>query len=97
MSPLQRLDDTCDALIGALGERDWEAIAKLDVACRACIDEVLETHAMDQALLREKLEGVLRLYRNLIDVTTGERQAIAEEMMQINQAKNASKVYHLFS
>lgn len=97
MTALQRLDDTCDALIGALGERDWEAIAQLDVACRACIDEVLETHAMDQALLREKLEGVLRLYRNLIDVTTGERQAIAEEMMQINQAKNASKVYHLFS
>ncbi|HGM5586111.1 TPA: flagellar protein FliT [Pseudomonas putida] len=97
MTALQRLDDTCDALIGALGERDWEAIAKLDVACRACIDEVLETHSMDQALLREKLEGVLRLYRNLIDVTTGERQAIAEEMMQINQAKNASKVYHLFS
>ena len=52
---------------------------------------------MDQALLREKLEGVLQVYRNLIDVTTGERQAIAEEMMQINQAKNASKVYHLFS
>ncbi|MOA68914.1 hypothetical protein D3C78_1967870 [compost metagenome] len=52
---------------------------------------------MDQTLLRGKLEGVLRVYRNLIDVTTGERQAIAEEMMQINQAKNASKVYHLFS
>jgi homoserine dehydrogenase len=97
VTALQRLDDTCDALIGALGERDWEASAKLDVACRACIDEVLETHAMDQALLREKLEGVLQVYRNLIDVTTGERQAIAEEMMQINQAKNASKVYHLFS
>ena len=38
-------------------------------------------------MLREKLEGVLEVYRNLIDVTTGERQAIAEEMMQINQAK----------
>ena len=96
MNALQRLDDTCDALIGALGERDWDAIAKLDVACRTCIDEVLENHTMDQGLLREKLEGVLEVYRNLIDVTTGERQAIAEEIMQINQAKNASKVYHLF-
>ena len=97
MTALQRLDDTCDALIGALGERDWDTIAKLDVACRACIDEVLATHALDQALLREKLEGVLEVYRNLIDVTTGERQAIAEEMMQLNQAKNASKDYHLIS
>jgi hypothetical protein len=32
----------------------------------------------------------------LLDVTTGERQAIVDEMTQINQAKNASKVYHLF-
>lgn len=97
MTALQRLDDTCDALLGALGERDWDSIARLDVACRTCIDEVLETHAYDQGLLREKLEGVMEVYRSLIEVTTGERQAIAEEMTQINQAKNASKVYHLFS
>nr|WP_232961343.1 flagellar protein FliT [Pseudomonas putida] len=94
---MQRLDDTCDALLGALGERDWDTIAKLDVACRTCIDEVLAVHAYDKGLLRVKLEGVMEVYRSLIEVTTGERQAIADEMMQINQAKNASKVYHLFS
>ncbi|EST16176.1 putative flagellar protein, FliT [Pseudomonas putida S610] len=97
MTALQRLDDTCDALLGALGERDWDTIARLDVACRTCIDEVLEAHAYDEGLLRVKLEGVMEVYRSLIEVTTGERQAIADEMMQINQAKNASKVYHLFS
>ena len=97
MNALQRLDDTCDALLGALGERDWDTIAKLDVACRTCIDEVLEALAYDEGLLRVKLEGVMDVYRSLIEVTSGERQAIADEMMQINQAKNASKVYHLFS
>ena len=46
--------------------------------------------------LREKLESLLAVYQQLLEVTTGERQAIFEEMSQINQAKNASKVYHLF-
>lgn len=51
---------------------------------------------MDEAALREKLESLLAVYQQLLEVTTGERQAIFEEMSQINQAKNASKVYHLF-
>ncbi|MNO07429.1 hypothetical protein D3C81_2296110 [compost metagenome] len=52
---------------------------------------------MDEAVVREKLEGLLQVYRELLDVTIGERQAIANEMTQINQSKNASKVYQLFS
>jgi len=46
--------------------------------------------------LREKLESLLVVYQQLLEVTTGERQAIFEEMSQINRAENASKVYHLF-
>ncbi|MDM9590067.1 flagellar protein FliT [Pseudomonas asiatica] len=94
---LQQLDDTRDALITALAARDWEAITKLDVHCRACIDRMLGEGSVSGEIVREKLEGMLQLYRELIVVSTNERQAIAEEMMQINQAKNASKVYHLFS
>ena len=51
---------------------------------------------LDEDALREKLESLLAVYQQLLEVTTGERQAIFEEMSQINQAKNASKVYHLF-
>jgi hypothetical protein len=49
-----------------------------------------------RGVLREKLEVAGGLSQ-LLEVTTGERQAIVDEMSQINQAKNASKVYHLFS
>lgn len=94
---LQRMDDTRDALLNALSARDWEAIGKLDESCRSCIDEMLNEASMDEAVVREKLEGLLQVYRELLEVTTGERQAIANEMTQINQGKNASKVYQLFS
>jgi hypothetical protein len=39
---------------------------------------------------------LLGVYRQLIEVATGERQAIVDEMTQIQQAKTAAKVYHLF-
>lgn len=94
---LQRMDDTRDALLDALSARDWEAIGKLDESCRSCIDEMLNEASVDEAVVREKLEGLLQVYRELLQVTTGERQAIADEMTQINQSKNASKVYRLFS
>ncbi|SEM73084.1 hypothetical protein SAMN04487857_104279 [Pseudomonas sp. ok272] len=93
---LQRIEQTREALMGALLERDWEAIGKLDETCRACIDDVLSEASMDEDLLREKLEGLLAVYRQLVEVTTGERQAIVDEMTQVNQAKNAAKVYDLF-
>ncbi|MDH0300311.1 MULTISPECIES: flagellar protein FliT [unclassified Pseudomonas] len=96
-SELQRFDETRDALLEALGARDWEAIGRLDEACRGCIDDMLKASMLDEAIVRERLEGLLQLYGELVSVTTGERQAIADEMTQINQAKNASKVYHLFS
>lgn len=95
-SALQQFDDTRDALLSALEARDWNAIACLDGACRTCIDNMLSA-SVDEDLVKKRLEGLLEIYRQLIDVTTGERQAIADEMTQINQARNASKVYHLFS
>ena len=93
---LQRIDEARDALISALAERNWDAVGELDMGCRAVIDEVLSEAPVDEDALREKLESLLAVYQQLLEVTTGERQAIFEEMSQINQAKNASKVYHLF-
>lgn len=45
---LQRIDETRDALIGALAERNWDAIGELDMGCRACIDEVLSEAPVDE-------------------------------------------------
>jgi hypothetical protein len=91
---LQRFDETRDAC-SPPGARDWEAIGELDESCRALIDEVLKRRMDDVAA--SKVGRLAAGLPQLLDVTMGERQAIADEMTQINQAKNASKVYHLFS
>ncbi|MDD2055469.1 flagellar protein FliT [Pseudomonas putida] len=93
---LQRIEESRDALIGALEQRDWDAIGELDIACRSCIDEALSEAPVDEAVLREQLESLLAVYRQLLEVTKGERQAIVNEMSQITQAQSAAKVYHLF-
>jgi hypothetical protein len=97
MSPvLQRIADTREALVSALAERNWEAIGELDLACRSCMEDVMAEAALDEVALRENLEELLHVYRELLEVAMGERQAIANEMSQITQARNAAKVYHLF-
>jgi hypothetical protein len=93
---LQRIEETREALVGALAERDWEAIGQLDLACRACMEDVLSEPSLDEDALRGNLEELLGVYRDLLEVATGERQAIVDEMSQIHQAQNAAKVYHLF-
>ena len=35
---LQRIDETREALIGALADRNWDAVGELDLGCRACIE-----------------------------------------------------------
>ncbi|WP_248751083.1 flagellar protein FliT [Pseudomonas sp. MWU15-20650] len=93
---LQRIDETREALVDALAQRNWDAIGELDMGCRAVIDEALNNAPVDEDALREKLESLLAVYQQLLEVTTGERQAIFEEMSLINRAESASKVYHLF-
>ncbi|KQW39559.1 MULTISPECIES: hypothetical protein [Pseudomonas] len=93
---LQRIEQTRDALVDALAERNWEAISQLDMTCRSCMEDVLSESQVDEAALRTNLEALLGVYRQLLEAATGERQAIVDEMQQIHQAQNAAKVYHLF-
>ncbi|MCY0110821.1 flagellar protein FliT [Pseudomonas monsensis] len=93
---LQRIEETREALVGALAERNWDAISELDMACRSCMEDVLSEASVDEAALRDNLEELLGVYKRLLDAATGERQAIVDEMSQITQAQNAAKVYHLF-
>ena len=93
---LQRIADTREALVGALAERNWEAIGELDLACRSCMEDVMAEASLDEVALRDNLEELLHVYKDLLEVAMGERQAIANEMSQITQAQKAAKVYHLF-
>jgi hypothetical protein len=93
---LQRIEQTRDALVGALAERNWEAIGQLDLACRSCMEDVMSESEVDEAALRNNLEELLGVYRQLLEAATGERQAIVNEMSQVHQSQNAAKVYNLF-
>ncbi|VVO09403.1 flagellar protein FliT [Pseudomonas fluorescens] len=93
---LQRIEQAREALVDALAERNWEAIGRLDLACRSCIEDVMSEVPADEAALRENLQELLGVYRQLLETAMGERQSIVDEMSQIQQAKSAAKVYHLF-
>ncbi|NUU35763.1 flagellar protein FliT [Pseudomonas sp. C2B4] len=93
---LRRIEETREALVDALAARNWDAIGELDTTCRECVDEVLAEAPIDEEAVRTNLEGLLAVYKELLTATMGERQAIVDEMSQINHAQKASKVYHLF-
>ncbi|HDS1680093.1 TPA: flagellar protein FliT [Pseudomonas putida] len=94
---IERIEQTRDELLAALASRDWQAVGELDLACRVCVEDVLAEALSNEAAVRTSLEELLVVYGQLIDVASGERQSIVDEMTQIRQAKNAAKVYHLFT
>ncbi|HAB01619.1 MAG TPA: flagellar protein FliT [Pseudomonas sp.] len=94
---IERIERTRDELLAALASRDWQAVGELDLACRVCVEDVLSEALSNEAQVRSSLESLLAVYGQLIDVASGERQSIVDEMTQIRQAKNAAKVYHLFT
>ncbi|MDD2060781.1 flagellar protein FliT [Pseudomonas sp. GD03860] len=96
MNALQHIDATRQALSAAMQDRDWVAIGELDTACRNHLEDALRGDVDDPAL-RESLEALLGVYRQLIDVTSDARQFLVDEMAQLRQAKSAAKVYHLFT
>lgn len=94
---IERIEQAREALLAALDSRDWDAIGELDLECRICVDDVLAEASLNEDAVKGSLEQLLGVYRQLIDIASGERQSIVDEMTQIRQAKNAAKVYHLFS
>lgn len=95
MSALEKIQATRQALETALVNEDWEAVTALDLDIRACLDGALADKTVDAQLLRENLEGLLVLYRQLVDVTSRARQSIASEMTQAKRGYEAAKVYNM--
>ncbi|MFB4393829.1 MULTISPECIES: flagellar protein FliT [unclassified Pseudomonas] len=94
---IERIEQTREALQAALASRDWDAVGELDLECRVCVEDVLAEATHNEAAVRGSLEDLMGVYRQLIEVASGERQLVVDEMSQIRQAENAAKVYHLFS
>ncbi|MDM3885320.1 flagellar protein FliT [Pseudomonas sp. BCRC 81390] len=94
---IARIEQTRELLLAALANRDWEAVGELDLECRLRISDLLAEAKGNEADISASLEQLLSVYRQLIEVASGERQSLVDEMTKIRQAKNAAKVYHLFS
>ena len=93
---IQRLEQTGSALRAALAARDWAAIGELDQQCRALVDEAMDESVRDEAQLRGRLEELLALYRELVQLCQSEQQRLASELLQLNQSQQGAKVYQLF-
>ncbi len=91
-----QLEQTRSALQEALQRADWEAVGALDLQCRQAVDQALADPHAQPELLRERMQELLDLYRQLVQTCTGEQQRIAGELVNLNQAKKKAKVYQLF-
>lgn len=95
-SSVQRLEKTGSALRDALAAQDWAAIGELDLQCRQAVDEAMTESVQDEEVLRARMQELLDLYRELVDVCQSEQRRLAGELMQLNQAQQGAKVYQLF-
>lgn len=94
-SSVQLLEATELALRDALERRDWLAIGELDRRCREAV-ECAMVEPQDAELLSLRLQELLDLYRQLVEVCQHEQRRLAGELTQLNQGRQGAKVYQLF-
>ncbi len=92
-----QLEVSGTALREALVNKNWDAIGELDLQCRQAVDNALNDPASQTEELREKMQDLLDLYRELVEICQSEQKRIAAELVQIKQSKKNAKVYQLFN
>jgi flagellar protein FliT len=93
---VQRLETTGAAMREAMAKGDWASIAELDQQCRVAVEEAMVESVKDEKALRERMEELLALYRQLIGACQTEQKRLASELIQLNQSHQGAKVYQLF-
>ncbi|MCY1305875.1 hypothetical protein D3C76_604830 [compost metagenome] len=93
---MQQLNETRAALAVALREQDWQAIAELDQACRAQVEQAMGDAGRDEQALRETMEQLLAMYGELLAACRQQRETIGEELATVRRASQGAKVYQLF-
>ncbi|MDG1580342.1 flagellar protein FliT [Pseudomonas sp. GOM6] len=96
-SSVQLLETTGFALRDALARRDWAAIGELDMQCRQAVDEAMVEAVHDEGQLRQRMQELLELYRELVVTCQAEQRRLAGELVQLNQSQQGAKVYQLFT
>ncbi|WP_296275804.1 flagellar protein FliT [Pseudomonas sp. UBA7530] len=94
-SSVQHLQATGSAMRDALAKQDWAAIGELDLQCRMAVEAAM-ADSRDEEELRNGLENLLSLYRELVTVCQNEQQRLAGELVQLNHSRQGAKVYQLF-
>lgn len=93
---VKRLEETGLALRDALQRQDWSAIGELDLMCRQVVDEAMREPQRDEQAMRDHLQQLLELYRELVERCQTEQRRLASELVQLNQSQQGAKVYQLF-
>ena len=95
-STVEQLHTTSTALRDALAQQDWQAIGQLDLQCRDAVSSAIADPQHHPDELRERMQELLALYRDLVGACQSEQQRIADELIQIKQSKKSAKVYQMF-
>lgn len=93
---VKRLEETGTALRDALTQQDWSAIGMLDREFRSAVDEAMREHQRDDGAVRQRLQELLDIYRELVMTCQIEQARVAGELRQLNQSQQGAKVYQLF-
>lgn len=92
----KRLEETGSALREALVQQDWTAISVLDLECREVVEAAMSEPKRDEAAMRQRMQELLGLYRELLDCCQAEQRRASGELIQVNQSQRSAKVYQLF-
>lgn len=92
---VKRLEETGSALRDALVQQDWTAISVLDLQCREVVEAVIQEPQENESAIRQGLQELMDLYRELVMTCQVEQRRIASELTQVNQSKHGANVYKL--
>ncbi|WP_312225301.1 flagellar protein FliT [Stutzerimonas nitrititolerans] len=92
----KRLEETGSALREAMVQQDWTAISVLDLECRQVVEAAMSEPRRDEAVMRQRMQELLGLYRELLDSCQAEQRRVSGELIQINQSQRTAKIYQLF-
>ncbi len=92
----KRLEETGNALRSAMAQQDWTAISVLDLQCRQVVEAALVEPREDEAAIRQRLQELVNLYRELVNTCQAEKRRVASEMIQLNQSRQGAKLYKLY-
>lgn len=95
-SVLQQIENTRLALIDAFQKEDWERIGALDSSCREQVSAAMADSADIEEALREQMEALVEVYRQLTEACVRKREAVGEELTRVVKSNQSAKIYKMF-